>query len=83
MIHDRAYNREKTFTKAIRKRNIDRDRAAGRWDLYYTNLHQYANNKIHCSCPLCRAKTNANTVNGYSIRDQRRLEDLQEQENEI
>ena len=24
----------------------------------YDNLHQYSKNKIHCSCPICSAKTN-------------------------
>lgn len=23
----------------------------------YDNLHQYSKNKIHCSCPICSAKT--------------------------
>ena len=23
----------------------------------YNNLHQYSKNKIHCSCPMCSAKT--------------------------
>ena len=23
----------------------------------YDNLHQYSKNKIHCSCPMCSAKT--------------------------
>ena len=24
---------------------------------YYDNFHQYSKNKIHCSCPLCQAKS--------------------------
>ena len=75
-IHDRAYTRSKTWSKAIRKYNIDRDRAAGRWSLWYDNLHQYANNSIHCSCPLCSAKT---TGHNWSISDQRKIDDLEEQ----
>lgn len=23
----------------------------------YDNLHQYSKNKVHCSCPMCSAKT--------------------------
>ena len=54
-------NRRISFIKALRKRRIDRavyhyyyrDRDYG----FYNNLHQYSKNKIHCSCPLCSAKT--------------------------
>ena len=49
-----AYNRKKSFTKAKRKQNICEHYYG--WE-YYDNLHQYSKNKIHCSCPLCRAKT--------------------------
>ena len=24
---------------------------------FYKNLHQYSKNKVHCSCPMCSAKT--------------------------
>ena len=26
------------------------------WD-YYDHLHQFSQNKIHCSCPMCSTKT--------------------------
>ena len=82
MIHNRAYNRAKTWSKAIRKYHIDRNKAAGRWPLHYDNLHQYADNKIHCSCSLCRSKTNCKNKQGsgpkmnWSISDQKKLNSL-------
>ena len=88
MIHDKAYNRAKTYSKALRKYHIDRDRAAGRWSLYYDNLHQYADNKIFCSCPMCSAKTNNKNRSGargwepsenWSISDQRKLDAMKGQ----
>ena len=53
----RAYNRDMSKRKALRKRQIARN--VYRWNNsdYYDSLHQYSKNKIHCSCPLCSAKT--------------------------
>ena len=53
-----AENRYLSRVKALRKRRIDHevyhyDRDYG----FYDNLHQYSKNKIHCSCPMCSAKT--------------------------
>lgn len=50
-----AEKRHNDVTKALRKRNICKYFYG--WE-YYDNLHQYSKNKIHCSCPLCKAKTN-------------------------
>lgn len=59
MPHDRAYLRAKSWSKAIRKREIDRATAPYSWHQdYYDNLHQYSKNKIHCSCWMCSIKTN-------------------------
>ena len=84
MIPDRAYTRAKTWSKALRKYHIDRDRVHG-GHLYYDNLHQYADNSIHCSCALCRAKTNnrgkhslAPNTN-WNISDKRKIERMEEQ----
>lgn len=70
-MRGRAWRRYKNYTKAKRKRKIDinsnwwppeyaalfnyevRTRRIG----WYDNLHQYSKNKIHCSCPMCSAKT--------------------------
>ena len=75
-MRDRAWRRKKDFCKAIRKRKIDLD--CTWWSEvpadfmnfnvsggFYKNLHQYSKNKIHCSCPLCSAKTN-NKKNKYA-----------------
>lgn len=50
-----AYNRDVSRRKALRKRHLAR--ALYGFD-YYDNLHQYSDNKIHCSCGICRRKTN-------------------------
>ena len=44
MPHDRAYLRAKSWSKAIRKRNIDRDTKPvhAPWPDYYDNLHEYS-----------------------------------------
>lgn len=84
-IHDRAYTRAKTWTKALRKYHIDRDNSAGRWSPWYDNLHQYADNTIHCSCPMCSAKTNNKNRKGsrgyepsknWSISDRRKIDEM-------
>lgn len=56
----RAYRRYKNLTKALRKKKLsDKWLLRETWSRsYYPNLNQYSKNKIHCSCPLCRAKTN-------------------------
>jgi hypothetical protein len=55
IMRSRAYNRDISYRKAIRKRRLDRE--CFRYSPYYTNLHQYSKNKIHCSCPMCSRKT--------------------------
>ena len=66
MSRSRAWRRYKDYTKAARKRELDKELTytwfnprTGRHQqsLYYSNLHQYSKGKIHCSCPLCSAKT--------------------------
>lgn len=54
-MRGRAYNRTKSLTKAKRKRNLCRKFYGFE---YYDNLHEYSKNKIHCSCFMCRMKTN-------------------------
>ena len=91
-IHDRAYTRAKSYSKAMRKYHIDRDVSAGRWPLYYNNIHQYADNKIHCSCPMCSEKTNNKNRSrargwepskNWSIADKRKLENMESQVKEL
>ena len=56
------FNRKMAWRHAIRKRRIAREiYRAWHWGEigweYYPNLHQFSKNKIHCSCPICSAKT--------------------------
>ena len=51
----RAERRHKDFVKALRKKRIALDLYNIDW---YTSLHAYSKNKIHCSCPYCTSKTN-------------------------
>ena len=70
----RAERRKDDYNKAIRKKNI----AEHNYGLeYYDNLHQYSKNKIHCSCPLCSAKTSkyGNTPN-YKHSDELKIESM-------
>lgn len=85
-IHDRAYTRTKSWTKALRKYHIDRDVSAGKWYPLYNNLHQYSKNIIHCPCPMCSAKTNNKNRKGYwdpnknwSISDQKKINSMESQ----
>ena len=86
MAHDRAYLRAKSWSKAIRKRNIDRDTKPvhSPWPDYYNNLHEYSKNKIFCSCPMCSAKTNVGSGSGknWKISDRKKIESLENQDEE-
>lgn len=54
----RAYNRDVSKRKALRKKRIAEEvYYNGKEWPYYNNLHQYSKNKIHCSCPICSPKT--------------------------
>lgn len=93
-----AENRRISIIKALRKRRIDH---AVSYPFYYRgcektynigfydNLHQYSKNKIHCSCPMCSAKTRnkgnsknkgmARSIN-YKISDLRKIQKLEYQD---
>lgn len=80
-----AEKRHNDWRKAIRKRKIVNEvyKESEGW---YDNLHQYSKNKIHCSCPICSAKTgkrkNRTIGEGgknWSISDERRIEEMEEQ----
>ena len=82
-------NRRRSILKALRKRRIDKqvtwyseERGYG----LYENLHQYSKNKIHCSCPMCSAKTRNKGSSkhkgmtpgiNYKISDRRKIERLE------
>ena len=77
-----AEKRHNDWKKAIRKRRITR--SWGWKEDYYDNLHQYSKNKIHCSCPFCRAKTAKKKQvwsggKNWSIADEKRIEEMQDQ----
>ena len=69
ILRTRAWRRHKDYVKAKRKRLIDfydywwyARPSKNPMDFsekhgWYNNLHQYSKNKIHCSCPMCSAKT--------------------------
>lgn len=57
-----AKKRHNDVTKAIRKRNIAHSYSLFAFTGWYDNLHQYSKNKIHCSCPMCAAKTNTSIL---------------------
>ena len=86
-----ALNRHNSFKKAIRKKKIA---DAVCWTDFYDNLHQYSKNKIHCSCGMCRRKTNnkgkARLIHGnyapsknWKPSDRKKMESMNEQEKEI
>ena len=95
MKRSTAYFREMAWRHAIRKRRIAREVYPYNdfgWD-YYEHLHQFSKNKIHCSCPLCSAKTrnkgkrrklahsSAPSIN-YTISDLRKIQRLEFSEEE-
>ena len=80
-----AEKRHNDWKKAVRKRRIARDRDPQDTHDWYDNLHQYSKNKIHCSCWMCRNKTNPKKGQGcgpgmnWSESDKRKLESMEEQ----
>ena len=61
-----AYRRDVMWRKALRKRRITQHYPGSDTYPYYDNLHQYSKNKIHCSCPICSAKTRNKGSRRYS-----------------
>ena len=90
-MHTTAEKRHNDWKKAIRKCRLDRELDASNRNHkdIYSNLHQYSKNKIHCSCPLCNAKT-AKTKKSYghsgknwSPNDQRKIDEMEDQSQEL
>ena len=81
----RARRRKNNWRKARRKEWIVRHIYC--WDKgWYDNLHQYSKGKIHCSCPLCAAKTNPKRKRigrGYVGKDLRRILEMEYEEKEM
>ena len=82
-MRTKAEKRHNDWKKAIRKRKIVSD--VYQWsEGWYDNLHQYSKNKVHCSCPFCRAKTakGKNPWSGgknWSVNDEKRIKEMQDQ----
>lgn len=66
MVRNRATRRKKDYSKAVRKSKIAKRLYFPMSDEnWYDNLHQFSKNKIHCSCPICRSKTNNKKYRNY------------------
>lgn len=82
----RGERNKKNWAKAIRKRNL-----VVSWPCfkegYYNNLHQYMKNKIHCSCPMCRAKTSKKKMRkavgpggkNWDLADKKRIDEMKDE----
>lgn len=83
-MRNRAERRHNDWTKAIRKRRITRERDPWSKFPWFAELHMYSKNKIHCSCPMCRCKSNnpGESMN-WPISDLKKLEDMKEQIEEM
>ncbi len=68
-----AERRKNDYNKALRKKDIaEHIYGFARYD----NVHQYSKNKIHCSCPLCAAKTDMNSKSSMKISDKKKIESM-------
>lgn len=71
----RGERRKKDWAKANRKRHMNPE--------WYAANHAYSKGKIHCSCPMCAAKTRGNVTKktgvaeNWTISDKRRLDSIQ------
>lgn len=78
-----AERRRNDWKKAIRKRRISSAYCKDR--PWYDHLHQYNKGKIHCSCALCRCKTNdkhglSGPAMNWPVRDQKRMGGMMQDE---
>ena len=85
-MRTRAERRHEDWTKAIRKKKIINNYGFD----YYDNLHQYSKNKIHCSCGLCRSKTNNKThkhvwfpAMNWQMCDLKRIQEMDDEERDF
>lgn len=79
---NRAKRRKNDWKKAIRKNKLIHFYLTDGW---YEHLHQYSKGKIHCSCPLCAAKTNPKRKLisvGNTLQDQKRIDEMVFEEKE-
>lgn len=85
------FNRRKTDAKkSIRKKKLDETIFYHFANWEPRPLHAYSKNKIHCSCPICSAKTNNRGRNKYygagsknwKHSDRQKIESLEQKEKE-
>ena len=92
-MRNRGWRRKNDFSKAKRKKDIDKIWSVriSCYNPYYKNLHEYSKNKIHCSCGMCSAKTrnkgkrrmipkNYSPSINYTIKDQKRKDEMDYEE---
>ena len=81
MKRNRAERRKNDYKKAKRKQDICHNVLPSSCNEYYNNLHAYSKNKIHCSCPMCSAKSGrSNSIHDKKISDIKKRENLKYQE---
>ena len=82
-MRTRAERRKKNFSKIHHKKKLAKEIYGSD---YYEYDGQYSKGKIHCSCPLCSAKTNNKGRYGQSINykhsENQKYESMQQQINE-
>lgn len=49
--------RDRSYYRRMRAKHIKRKKSLSSYYWYYEYDGMYSKGKIHCSCPLCRAKT--------------------------
>lgn len=85
-MRTRAERRHKDWAKAKRKAKISHENFGFDW---YSDLHRYSKNKIHCSCGMCREKTNNKThhhvwfpATNWKMQDLKRINEMVDEQNE-
>ena len=78
-IRSRAYYRKQRAKHIRRKKNICLKEYG--W-AYYEHEGSYSKGKIHCSCPLCTAKTKNKWGYNFKPSELKKIESLEEQEKE-
>lgn len=74
-LSPRAERRKRDAHAAIRKKRITEQVYHMSDCPYYSNLHQFSKNKIHCSCWMCSNKSKPKSGGrNWSIADQRKID---------
>ena len=73
-MRTRAERRKNNFSKIRKRKQIVNDIYNDGW--CYKHDNQYSKGKIHCSCPLCTAKTKGGN---YKHSDRQKIDNMDEQ----